>query len=383
MIIGVIKIRMKKKIFKVIVVIGTRPEAIKMCPVVYELKKSKLFNTVVLVTGQHKEMLSQVLRVFKVEPDHDLSLMEHNQSLARLTSKAIPAMENVLKDESPDLILVQGDTTTSFVASLSALYEHISVGHIEAGLRTYKKYYPFPEEMNRKLITVISDVNFAPTESAAGNLRKEGVVKEKIHITGNTVIDALFYTLKKTKKKYKSIHSINNRLILITAHRRENFGKPMENICRAVNELIEEYEDIEFIYPVHKNPNVREVVYKHLSDRDRIHLIEPVDYIDFVNMMNDSYFILTDSGGIQEEAPSLGKPVLVLRNETERPEAVKAGTVKIVGTDTGYILKNARMLLDNKKEYNKMANAINPYGDGTASKQIVDIIHSLLTNKIT
>lgn len=369
---------MENNFLKVTVVIGTRPEAIKMCPVVYELKKNKLFKTIVLVTGQHKEMLSQVLRVFEVEPDYDLRLMEEDQSLSRLTSKAISAMEKVLQDERPDILLVQGDTTTSFVASLAGLYQHVSIGHIEAGLRTYKKYYPFPEEMNRKLISVISDINFAPTKSASDNLKKEGVANEKIYITGNTVVDALFYTLRKTKKKYKKIHNKRNRLLLITAHRRENFGKPMENICKAVNELIDEYEDIEVIYPVHKNPSVRKVVYKHLSDRDRIHLIEPVDYIDFVNLMNDSCFILTDSGGIQEEAPSLGKPVLVLRSETERPEAVKAGTVKIVGTDTESILRHCKILLDNKKEYNKMANAINSYGDGTASKQIVNILKSFL-----
>jgi len=367
---------MKTNFLKVTVVIGTRPEAIKMCPVVYELKKNKLFKTVVLVTGQHKEMLSQVLKIFEVEPDYDLRLMEEDQSLSRLSSKAIPAMEKVLKDERPDILLVQGDTTTSFVASLAALYEHISVGHVEAGLRTYKKYYPFPEEMNRKLISVISDINFAPTKSASDNLKKEGVPDEKIYITGNTVIDALFYALRRTRGKYEKIHTGTNRLVLMTAHRRENFGKPMEDICKAVNQLIDEYEDIEVIYPVHKNPNVRKVVYEHLSNRSRIHLIEPVDYIDFVNLMNDSYFILTDSGGIQEEAPSLGKPVLVLRNETERPEAVQAGTVKIVGTDNASILSNCKILLDNKGEYNKMANAINPYGDGTASKQIVNILKS-------
>ncbi|MBC8552104.1 MAG: UDP-N-acetylglucosamine 2-epimerase (non-hydrolyzing) [Nitrospira sp.] len=370
---------MKKRVFKVIVVIGTRPEAIKMCPVVYELKQRKSFKTVVLVTGQHKEMLDQVLKVFKVKPDYNLSLMEVNQSLSTLTAKAIPAMERVLKDEQPDMVLVQGDTTTSFVASLAAFYQHVNIGHIESGLRTYNKYSPFPEEMNRKLITALSDINFAPTKSAAANLKVEGIDGELIHITGNTVVDALFYTLNKVKKKYKKIYSHENRLILMTAHRRENFGKPMEDICKAVNQLVDEYEDIEVVYPVHKNPNVREVVYERLSNKERIHLIEPVDYIDFVNLLNDAYIILTDSGGIQEEAPSLGKPVLVLRNETERPEAVKAGTVKIVGTDTENIVRNSKILLDNKNEYKKMANAINPYGDGTASTQIVSLIESFLS----
>lgn len=370
---------MKLAPFKVIVVMGTRPEAIKMCPVVYELKRSTLFNTVVLVTGQHKEMLDQVLKVFKVEPDYDLSLMEENQSLTRLTSKALPAMERVLREERPDILLIQGDTTTSFIASLAAFYQNISIGHIEAGLRTYKKYYPFPEEMNRKLITVLSDMNFAPTESAAENLRREGIAKETIHITGNTVIDALFHTIHTTKKRYKRIHNKNNRLILMTAHRRENLGKPMEDICCAVRELIEGHENTELIYPVHKNPNVRKVAYKHLSNHERIHLIEPADYPDFVNLMNDSFFILTDSGGIQEEAPSLGKPVLVLRNETERPEAVKAGTVKIIGTNTDSILKHSRELLDSKAAYDKMANAINPYGNGSSSKQIVQILTSFLS----
>lgn len=365
---------MKKRSLKVVVVIGTRPEAIKMCPLVYELKKDRSFKVVVLVTGQHKEMLEQVLKVFRVKPDHDLSLMEKNQTLTRLTSKAIPAMEKVLEAERPDIVLVQGDTTTSFVASLAALYQRVNVGHVEAGLRTGKKYYPFPEEMNRKLITIISDINFAPTRSAAQNLRREGIAADRIHITGNTVVDALFYTLKSTRKKYKRIHDKNNRLVLMTAHRRENFGNPMKDICAAVNRLIEEYDDIEFVYPVHKNPNVRDAVYKYLSDTERVHLIEPVDYVDFVNLMNDAFFILTDSGGIQEEAPSLGKPVLVLRNETERPEAVKAGTVRIVGTDTDAVLKHARRLLDNRKVYEKMANAINPYGDGTSCRQIAELL---------
>ena len=361
---------------KAIVVIGTRPEAIKMCPVIYEFNKRKdAFKTVVLVTGQHREMLSQVLKLFKVEPDHDLSLMEDNQSLSRLTSKAIPAMEKVIEKERPDILLVQGDTTTSFVASLAAFYQNVSVGHIEAGLRTNKKYYPFPEEINRKLITVLSDINFAPTGSAAENLKKEGIGQNKIFVTGNTVVDSLFYIIEHSMKTSYQ-HSNHRRHILLTAHRRENFGEPMKNICNAVRKLITLYDDIEITYPVHKNPNVRNTVYDMLSNVERVNLIEPVDYLECVNLMKNAYFILTDSGGIQEEAPSLGKPVLVLRNETERPEAVEAGTVKIVGTDMESILNHSITLLANKEEYSKMANAINPYGDGTASKQIVDILQT-------
>jgi len=362
---------------KIIVVIGTRPEAIKMCPVIYEFNRRKeIFSTKVLVTGQHKEMLSQVLELFKVKPDYNLSLMEENQSLSGLTSKAIPAMEKVIEKERPDILLVQGDTTTSFVASLAAFYQNVSVGHIEAGLRTNKKYYPFPEEINRRLITVLSDINFAPTRSAFENLLREGVDHDKIYITGNTVIDALYHILDICENNSDKAGSNNKRHILLTAHRRENFGVPMENICRAIKKLVSIYDDIEVTYPVHKNPNVRDIVYCMLSDVERVNLIEPVDYIDCVNIMKNSYLILTDSGGIQEEAPSLGKPVLVLRNETERPEAVEAGTVKIIGTDTESIVSQTQCLLDDQEAYSLMANAINPYGDGTASKQIADLLIS-------
>jgi len=365
---------------KVIIVIGTRPEAIKMCPVIYELKaRGNLFQTVVLVTGQHREMLTQVLDVFDIEPDYDLNLMEDNQTLSGLTSKAVPAMEKVIDRERPDILLVQGDTTTSFVASLAAFYQNVGVGHIEAGLRTNKKYYPFPEEINRKLITVLSDINFAPTRSAFENLSREGVDHNKIYITGNTVIDALYHILDKCEKNTDKTGSNNKRHILLTAHRRENFGEPMKNICRAIKKLVYIYDDLEVTYPVHKNPNVRDIVYGMLSDVARVNLIEPVDYIDCVNIMKNSFFILTDSGGIQEEAPSLGKPVLVLRNETERPEAVEAGTVKIIGTDTESIVSQSRCLLDDQEAYSLMANAINPYGDGTASKQIADLLISNFT----
>jgi len=310
------------KRIKVAVIIGTRPEAIKMCPVIFGLReKSQHFNLIVIVTGQHKEMLNQILEAFEIEPQYNLDVMEKNQSLARLTEKVIPALDNILLKENPDILLVQGDTTTSLVAGLVAFYQKIMIGHVEAGLRTYNKYFPFPEEINRKLISGFTDFNFAPTQSAADNLIREGIPQDKVVITGNTVIDALFYVLGNYKSKWTEFQNVKNRQILITAHRRENFGIPLKNICQALVKLIRKYDDIEITYPVHKNPNVQKVIYEHLSDVERVNLIEPVNYFDFVSLMNESYLILTDSGGIQEEAPSLGKPVLVLRDETERPEA--------------------------------------------------------------
>ena len=346
-----------------------------MCPVIFELRKrSTHFKPIIIVTGQHKEMLSQILDAFTIEPHYNLDVMEKNQSLARLTAKVIPALDKIIEQEKPDIILVQGDTTTSFVASLVAYYHKVMIGHIEAGLRTFKKYYPFPEEINRKLIGVLCDIHFPPTKTAADNLLREGVPQDKIDITGNTGIDALFYAVENFKKKWIGFQNNSNRQILLTAHRRENFGQPLINVCFAIKQLINKYKDIEITYPVHKNPNVREEIYKQLAGEERVNLIEPVDYFDFVNLMNDAYLILTDSGGIQEEAPSLGKPVLVLRNETERPEAVVAGTVKLVGTDADLIVKEASLLLDNKDIYLKMSNAINPYGDGKASKRIADRI---------
>ncbi|MEA2096113.1 MAG: UDP-N-acetylglucosamine 2-epimerase (non-hydrolyzing) [Candidatus Cloacimonadota bacterium] len=369
----------KNKQFKVVIIIGTRPEAIKMCPVIYELRKmSSKFKTVIIVTGQHKEMLTQILDVFKIEPHYNLNVMEKNQSLARLTEKVIPALEKIIIKVKPDIMLVQGDTTTSFVASLVAYYHKIMIAHVEAGLRTFKRYYPFPEEINRKLISVLCDIHFAPTQSAADNLIREGVPQGKINITGNTVIDALFYVLENFKNKWTGFQDNSNRQILLTAHRRENFGEPLRNICQAIKQLINQYKDIEVTYPVHKNLNVRGEISEQLSGLERVNLIEPLDYFKFVNLMNDSYLILTDSGGIQEEAPSLGKPVLVLRNETERPEAVAAGTVILVGTDTDSIVKEASIILDNEDVYFQMANAINPYGDGKASKRIVERILSNL-----
>ena len=372
----VLKLNHSKKI-KVAVIIGTRPEAIKLCPVIFGLReKSQQFNLIVIVTGQHREMLAQILKEFEVEPQYNLDVMEKNQSLARLTEKVIPALDNILLKESPDILLVQGDTTTSLVAGLVAFYHKIMIGHVEAGLRTYNKYFPFPEEINRKLISGFTDINFAPTQSAADNLIREGIPQDKVFITGNTVIDALFYVLGNYKNKWTEFQNCENRQILITAHRRENFGMPLKNICQALVKLIRKYDDIEITYPVHKNPNVQKVIYEYLSDVERVNLIEPVNYFEFVSLMSESYLILTDSGGIQEEAPSLGKPVLVLRDETERPEAIAAGTVKLVGTDTDVIVKETGILLDNEDVYSQMANAINPYGDGQASGRIADIILS-------
>ena len=369
---------------KIIIVIGTRPEAIKMCPVVYELQRRRSeFEAVVLVTGQHKEMLAQVLEVFQVTPTHDLELMEPNQTLSRLTSKSITAIERVIIEEQPDFVLVQGDTTTSFVAGLAAFYQRVPVGHVEAGLRTYKKYSPFPEEMNRCLISVLADIHFAPTQTAADALLREGVDPSLIHITGNTVIDALLHTLRYAESVSRPRAAAEDRRsILLTAHRRENQGEPLVRICRAVRILIERYEDIEVTFPVHKNPNVRKPVFEHLSHVERIHLIEPADYVEFVQLMNRSHLILTDSGGVQEEAPSLGKPVLVLRDDTERPEAVDAGTVKIVGTDVDQIVTEASALLDDPEVYRTMSTAVNPYGDGHASPRIVDILAELQSSRV-
>jgi len=351
-----------------------------MCPVIFELQKvKKEIRPLVIVTGQHKEMLNQILTAFDIQPHYDLDVMEKNQSLSRLTEKVISALDNIFIKEKPDYILVQGDTTTSFASSVVAFYHKIRIGHVEAGLRTFRKYNPFPEEINRKLISVLCDDHFAPTQSSAENLMREGIVSEKIQVTGNTVIDALFYVTKQFSTSWEGFQNRQNRQVLLTAHRRENFGQPLNDICKAIKLLVHKYNDIEITYPVHKNPNVRKVVYSHLSTLERVNLIEPVDYFEFVGLMNDSYLILTDSGGIQEEAPSLGKPVLVLRSETERPEAVDAGTVKIVGTDVNSVVNEASHILDNDAVYLKMASAINPYGDGKASQRIVE--HILSNNK--
>ena len=363
---------------KVLTVFGTRPEAIKMCPLVLELKKYENITPVVCVTAQHREMLDQVLEIFDVKPDYDLDIMKTRQSLAGITTRVLEGMENVLKEEKPDIVLVHGDTSTSFVAALAAFYEQIKVGHVEAGLRTYDIYSPFPEEMNRQLTGRISAMNFSPTQRNFDNLIRENVSEDTIYITGNTVIDALKTTVKENyefeNECLKNLDFDGRRVIIVTAHRRENLGKPLEDICTAISELVDEYDDIEVVYPVHLNPAVRETVWGILGDKDRVHLIDPLDVMELHNAISRSFMVMTDSGGIQEEAPALAKPVLVLRRETERPEAVAAGTVKIAGVDKKVIKTLAKELLDNPEEYSKMAHAANPYGDGEASRRICEAI---------
>lgn len=363
---------------KVMAVFGTRPEAIKMCPLVLELQKYENIEPVVCVTAQHREMLDQVLDVFGIKPDYDLDIMKTRQSLAGITTRVLEGMEDVLKKEKPDIVLVHGDTSTSFVAALAAFYEQIPVGHVEAGLRTYDIYSPFPEEMNRQLTGRIAQLHFSPTQRNFNNLIKENVDEEKIYITGNTVIDALKTTVKEDyefeSECLRSIDFENKRVIVVTAHRRENLGKPLEDICTAIAEIVDEYEDTEVIYPVHLNPAVREVAWGILGDKDRVHLIDPLDVMELHNAIARSFMVMTDSGGIQEEAPALAKPVLVLRCETERPEAVDAGTVKIAGVDKDVIKTLAKELLDNPAEYAKMAQAANPYGDGEASRRTCEAI---------
>jgi UDP-N-acetylglucosamine 2-epimerase (non-hydrolysing) len=360
---------------KVMTVFGTRPEAIKMAPVVKTLEKEENIETIVTVTAQHREMLDQVLTAFDVVPDFDLSIMKEKQTLFDVTINILDKMKAILEEVKPDVVLVHGDTSTTFVSSLGALYQQIKVGHVEAGLRTHNKYSPFPEEMNRHLTGVIADLHFAPTELAKSNLLKENVNEDKITVTGNTVIDALLDVVNDNyqfeDQLLNSIDFENRKIILLTAHRRENLGQSMENIFDAVNDILKENDESEVIYPVHLNPVIRELAAEKFEDADRVYLIEPLDYQPFINLMNKSYLILTDSGGIQEEAPSLGKPVLVLRDTTERPEAVKAGTVKKVGTDRAEIYDTANELLNNNEAYNEMSQASNPYGDGKASERIV------------
>lgn len=363
---------------KVMLVFGTRPEAIKMCPLVKELKKRKNIQTIVCVSGQHREMLQQVLDCFNVIPDYNLDIMQDRQTLFDITINIISKIKPVLEKEMPDLILVHGDTSTTFVTALCAYYMQIKVGHVEAGLRTYNIYSPFPEEFNRQATSIISKFNFAPTEQAKENLLREGKDSSTIYVTGNTAIDAL-----KTTVKQNYFHPIfdwigNDRLVLLTAHRRENIGKPLEHIFSAIKKIAEEYSDVKIVYPVHKNPIIREIAKNIFGENERIKLIEPLEVLDFHNFLAKAYLILTDSGGIQEEAPSLGKPVLVLRDTTERPEGIKAGTLKLVGTDQNSVYNNIKLLLDNKKEYEKMSNASNPYGDGTASIKIANIIENTL-----
>lgn len=362
---------------KVMLVFGTRPEAIKMCPLVKELKTRKNIEVKVCVTGQHKEMLQQVLECFEVVPDYNLEIMKDKQTLFDITINIISKIKLVLETEKPDIILVHGDTTTTFVTALCAFYMQIPVGHVEAGLRTYNIYSPYPEEFNRQATGIIAKYNFAPTEKARQNLLNEGKDENNIFVTGNTAIDALKTTVK--KDYYNEIFDWvgKDRLIMLTAHRRENLGNPLENIFDAVNKISKEYNDIKIVYPVHKNPAIREMANKIFEGNEKIKLIEPLDVLDFHNFLAKSYLILTDSGGIQEEAPSLGKPVLVLRDETERPEGVEAGTLKLVGTEKDNVYKNIKMLLDNKDEYEKMSKASNPYGDGFASKRIADVVEKI------
>jgi len=362
---------------KIITIFGTRPEAIKMAPLVKELERREEIESKVCVTAQHREMLDQVLELFDIKPDFDLNIMQTRQTLTGITSKVLEGLEEVFENEKPDMILVHGDTTTTFAGGLAAFYQQIKVGHVEAGLRTFNKYFPFPEEMNRKLTGSLADLHFAPTKGSKDNLLREGIVESDIYITGNTVIDAMKHTVEENYVfENDELNNIdfNKKIIMITAHRRENWGEGIENICIALNKIVEQNEDVEIVYLVHLNPVVKEVVFERLGGNDKIHLLSPLDTKETHNLMNKSFMVMTDSGGLQEEAPHLGKPVLVLRDVTERPEAVAAGTVKLVGTDVEQIVKEANELLKNSEAYCRMSKSINPYGDGIASKRIVDAI---------
>ena len=365
----------------VMVVFGTRPEAIKMCPLIKELKKKKELRTLVCVSGQHRQMLDSVLADFKIEPDFDLSVMKNEQTLFDITSRIFKRIRKVLSEVRPSLVLVHGDTTTAFASALASFYMKIRVGHIEAGLRTYDIYSPYPEEFNRQTISVIADIHFAPTSLARDNLISEGKPKEKIFVTGNTGIDALRTTVKESYSHPELEWADGSRLIMITAHRRENLGEPMKNMFRAIKRVLSEHEDVKAIYPIHLNPEIRRLAESVFKDTRSIRLIEPLDVIDFHNFLARSYLILTDSGGIQEEAPSLGKPVLVMRDTTERPEGIDAGTLRLVGTDEEKIYECFTSLLDNPEEYDKMAEASNPYGDGRASERIADALCEYFAEK--
>lgn len=355
-------------------VFGTRPEAIKMCPLVNELKHHKNIKTIVCVTGQHRQMLDQVLDIFNVEPDYDLSIMKDKQTLFDITTNVLNGIKGILEKEKPDVVLVHGDTSTTFVTALACYYLQIPVGHVEAGLRTYNIYSPYPEEFNREAVGIISQFNFAPTEISKENLLREGKKPETIYVTGNTVIDALKTTVRDDYYHPEIEWAKGSRLILLTAHRRENLGEPMHRMFRAIKRIVDETPDIKVIYPIHLNPIVRKAADEELGNDDRIHLIEPLDVLDFHNFMARCHIILTDSGGIQEEAPSLGKPVLVMRDTTERPEGIQAGTLKLVGTDEEVIYTEFKKLLNNEEEYKRMSNATNPYGDGFACRRIADIL---------
>lgn len=362
-----------KKI-RVMTIFGTRPEAIKMAPLVKELEKREEIESIVCVTAQHRQMLDQVLETFNITPDYDLNIMKQGQTLVDITTRALQSLSKVISQVKPNIVLVHGDTTTTLSGSLAAFYNQVSVGHVEAGLRTYDKYSPFPEEVNRQVTGIIADMHFAPTEVSKNNLLKEGKKEETIYVTGNTAIDALRTTVK--DDYYHPIFDKigNDKIILLTAHRRENLGEPMKNMFRAIKRIVEEFDGVQVIYPVHLNPLVRQAADEVLGDNNKVHLIEPLEVLDFHNFLNKSYIIMTDSGGIQEEAPSLGKPVLVLRDTTERPEGVSAGTLRLAGTDEDDIYNLTKLLLTNKDEYNKMSKSSNPYGDGMSSKYIVDEI---------
>ena len=359
---------------KVMLVFGTRPEAIKMCPLVNELKSRKNIETVVCVTGQHRQMLDQVLEAFKVVPDYDLSIMKDKQTLFDITTNILNRIKDVLEEVRPDVVLVHGDTSTTFVTALACFYMQIPVGHVEAGLRTYNIYSPYPEEFNRQAVSIISQYNFAPTELSRQNLIKEGKKADTIYVTGNTAIDALKTTVRDDYNHPELEWAKGSRLIIITAHRRENLGEPMHHMFRAIRRIMDEHPDVKAIYPIHMNPVVRKAADEELGGCDRIHIIEPLEVLDFHNFLARSYMILTDSGGIQEEAPSLGKPVLVMRDTTERPEGIKAGTLKLVGTDEKVIYDNFKLLLEDKNAYDAMSKASNPYGDGLACKRIADVL---------
>lgn len=358
----------------IMLVFGTRPEAIKMCPLVNELKSRKSIKTIVCVTGQHRQMLDMVLDTFNVVPDYDLSIMKTGQTLFDITTNILNGIGKVLDEVKPDVVLVHGDTSTTFVTALACFYKQIAVGHVEAGLRTYNIYSPYPEEFNRQAVGIVSKYNFAPTEMAKQNLIKEGKDESSIFITGNTAIDALKTTVKQNYSHEQLEWAKDSRLIMITAHRRENLGQPMHNMFKAIRRVMEEHKDVKAIYPIHMNPMVRKAADEELGGCDRIRIIEPLEVLDFHNFLSRSFMILTDSGGIQEEAPSLGKPVLVMRDTTERPEGIKAGTLKLVGTDEQVIYENFKLLLNDKNVYDSMSKASNPYGDGFACKRIADIL---------
>lgn len=366
---------------KILLVFGTRPEAIKMCPLVNELKIRKNIKTIVCVTGQHRQMLDQVLQTFHVTPDYDLSIMKDRQTLFDVTTNILNKIKVILEKEKPDVVLVHGDTSTTFVTALACFYLQIPVGHVEAGLRTYNLYSPYPEEFNRQAVSIISSYNFAPTELSRQNLINEGKNPDSIYITGNTVIDALKTTVCSGYHHEQLDWASGSRLIMITAHRRENLGAPMAHMFRAIRRVCDEHPDVKAIYPIHMNPAVRETANQILGGDERIHIIEPLDVLDFHNFLAHSYMILTDSGGIQEEAPSLGKPVLVMRDTTERPEGIKAGTLKLVGTDEETIYHAFKQLLENQEEYEKMSKASNPYGDGFACRRIADILSQEVVGK--